>query len=145
MLAINNVLTGCGKKTSTESEVSESAPVEIITLLNTKSEVATQMETLASKYIQETGITVEVMGVDAGADVQAMIKGYYLSDQIMQEMVESVRMITESIKESSIAITSSAESSSEIVGGIKKISEAINENNEITEQLNDTTQKFKSL
>ncbi|SFU53080.1 methyl-accepting chemotaxis protein [Butyrivibrio sp. M55] len=66
-------------------------------------------------------------------------------NKIMQEMVESVRMITESIKESSIAITSSAESSSEIVGGIKKISEAINENNEITEQLNDTTQKFKSL
>ena len=66
-------------------------------------------------------------------------------NQIMQEMVESVRMITESIKESSIAISSSAESSSEIVGGIKKISEAINENNEITEQLNDTTQKFKSL
>lgn len=66
-------------------------------------------------------------------------------NEIMQEMVESVRMITESIKESSIAISSSAESSSEIVGGIKKISEAINENNDITEQLNTTTQKFKSL
>lgn len=66
-------------------------------------------------------------------------------NEIMQEMVESVRMITESIKESSLAISSSAESSSEIVGGIKKISEAINENNEITEQLNDTTQKFQSL
>ncbi len=66
-------------------------------------------------------------------------------NQIMQEMVESVRMITDSIKESSLAISSSAESSSEIVGGIKKISDAINENNEITEQLNDTTQKFKSL
>ena len=66
-------------------------------------------------------------------------------NMIMQEMVESVRMITESIKESSLAISSSAESSSEFVGGIKKISEAINENNEITEQLNDTTQKFKSL
>ena len=66
-------------------------------------------------------------------------------NEIMQEMVESVRMITESIKESSIAISSSAESSSEIVGGIKKISEAISENNDITEQLNTTTQKFKSL
>ena len=64
---------------------------------------------------------------------------------IMTEMVESVQMITDSIKESSIAISSSAESSSDIVGGIKKISQAIDKNNEITEQLNDTTQKFTSL
>lgn len=71
-------------------------------------------------------------------------KANHLND-IMQEMVESVRMITDSIKESSIAISSSAENSTEIVGGVKAISEAINENNEITEQLSDTTQRFKSL
>ena len=71
-------------------------------------------------------------------------KATHLND-IMQEMVESVQMITESIKESTIAISSSAENSSEIVGGIKKISEAIDKNNEITEQLSDTTQKFTSL
>lgn len=64
---------------------------------------------------------------------------------IMQEMVQSVQMITDSIKESSIAITSSAENSAEIVGGIKKMSAAIAKNNEITEQLNDTTQIFTSL
>ena len=63
----------------------------------------------------------------------------------MTEMVESVKMITDSIKESSIAISSSAENSTEIVGGIKKISAAIDKNNEITEQLSDTTQKFRSL
>ncbi|WP_196805067.1 methyl-accepting chemotaxis protein [Butyrivibrio sp. VCB2006] len=66
-------------------------------------------------------------------------------NSIMHEMVENVQMITDSIKESSIAISSSAENSSEIVGGIKKISEAIGKNNEITEQLSDTTQRFKSL
>ncbi|WP_026518658.1 methyl-accepting chemotaxis protein [Butyrivibrio sp. MC2021] len=66
-------------------------------------------------------------------------------NNIMQEMVESVQMITSSIKESSIAITSSAENSAEIVGGIKKISQAIGKNNEITEQLNDTTEKFQAL
>ena len=66
-------------------------------------------------------------------------------NSIMKEMVESVQMITQSIKESTIAITSSAENSSEIVDGIKKISEAIDKNNEITEQLSDTTQKFKLL
>ena len=64
---------------------------------------------------------------------------------IMQEMVESVQMITDSIRESSTAITSSAENSAEIVSGIKKMSAAIKKNNEITEQLSDTTQKFKSL
>ena len=66
-------------------------------------------------------------------------------NSIMTEMVDSVKMISDSIKESSVAITSSAENSAEIVGGIKKISKAINKNNEITEQLNDTTQKFTSL
>ena len=66
-------------------------------------------------------------------------------NNIMQEMVESVQMITSSIKESSIAISSSAENSAEIVDGIKKISKAIGKNNEITEQLSDTTEKFQSL
>ncbi len=66
-------------------------------------------------------------------------------NNIMTEMVDSVQMISDSIKESSIAITSSAENSSEIVSGIKKISAAIGKNNEITEHLNDTTEKFKAL
>jgi methyl-accepting chemotaxis protein len=66
-------------------------------------------------------------------------------NNIMTEMVDSVQMISDSIKESSIAITSSAENSSEIVSGIKKISAAIGKNNEITEQLSDTTEKFKAL
>ncbi len=66
-------------------------------------------------------------------------------NSIMQEMVQSVQMITDSIRESSTAITSSAENSTEIVSGIKKISKAIDKNNEITEQLSETTQRFKSL
>lgn len=66
-------------------------------------------------------------------------------NDIMQEMVESVQMISNSVLESSQAISQSAESSQEIVGGIKKISEAIDRNTEVTEQLSDTTQKFTSL
>ncbi len=66
-------------------------------------------------------------------------------NEIMQEMVESVQMISNSVLESSQAISQSAESSQEIVGGIKKISEAIDRNTEVTEQLSDTTQKFTSL
>lgn len=66
-------------------------------------------------------------------------------NDIMQEMVESVQMISNSVLESSQAISQSAESSQEIVGGIKRISEAIDRNTEVTEQLSDTTQKFAAL
>jgi methyl-accepting chemotaxis protein len=66
-------------------------------------------------------------------------------NEIMTEMVESIEAITNSIQESSTAISMSAESSTEIVGGIKAISEAINKNTEVTEQLSDTTEKFTSL
>ncbi len=61
---------------------------------------------------------------------------------IMETMVESVQMITDSVQESSAAISQSAESSTEIVGGIKKISEAIERNTAVTEQLSETTEKF---
>ncbi len=66
-------------------------------------------------------------------------------NDIMTEMVESVQLISNSVLESSQAISQSAESSQEIVGGIKRITEAIDRNNEVTEQLSDTTQKFTSL
>ena len=66
-------------------------------------------------------------------------------NEIMTEMVQSIEAITNSISESSKAISMSAESSNEIVGGIKKISQAINKNTEVTEQLNDTTEKFTNL
>lgn len=66
-------------------------------------------------------------------------------NDIMTEMVESIQAITNSVQESSTAISMSAASSTEIVGGIKKISKAIDKNNTITEQLSDTTEKFTSL
>jgi len=49
-LTIITALSGCGKSTSDGSDVSDAVPIEKLTLLNTKSEVAAQMETLASKY-----------------------------------------------------------------------------------------------
>ncbi|MBE5842681.1 MAG: methyl-accepting chemotaxis protein [Butyrivibrio sp.] len=66
-------------------------------------------------------------------------------NDIMTEMVESIQAITNSVHESSTAISMSAASSTEIVGGIKKISKAMDKNNTITEQLSDTTEKFTSL
>ncbi|SFN67557.1 Methyl-accepting chemotaxis protein (MCP) signalling domain-containing protein [Pseudobutyrivibrio sp. UC1225] len=64
---------------------------------------------------------------------------------IMKDMVDSVDTITNSVRESSTAITMSAENSAEIVTGIKNIFKAMDKNTEVTEQLNDTTQKFTSL
>lgn len=66
-------------------------------------------------------------------------------NEIMKAMVESVDTITNSIHESSSAISMTAENSTEIVVGIKKIFEAMDRNTEVTEQLNDTAQKFTSL
>lgn len=66
-------------------------------------------------------------------------------NEIMMAMVESVDTITNSVQESSQAISMSAANSTEIVSGIKAIFSAMDRNNEVTEQLNDTTQKFTSL
>ena len=63
----------------------------------------------------------------------------------MVAMVESVDTVTNSVQESSQAITMSATKSTEIVSGIKAIFQAMDRNNEVTEQLNDITQKFTSL
>ncbi len=84
------------------------------------------------------------------ADIMEEMLGNFNSkaenlNDIMQDMVESVQLISTSVIESSQAISQSAESSQEIVGGIKKISEAIDRNTEVTEQLSDTTQKFALL
>ena len=82
VLILSCIFSACGKQSDAESETEEAAAVEKLTLVNTKSEVKTQIESLASKYAQETGITVEVIGIEAGANVNATIKGFYLSDQM---------------------------------------------------------------
>lgn len=81
ILVLSATFAGCGKETAENPE--ESVPsVEKLTLLNTKIEVASQMDELAAKYEQETGIKIEIINVDPGADKQATLKGYYLSDQM---------------------------------------------------------------
>lgn len=76
------ILSGCGQKAETE-EVSAEVPFTgTLRLLNMKSEVNDQINELAKKYQQETGITVEVILLPAGVDAQATLKGYYLSDQM---------------------------------------------------------------
>ena len=81
ILVLSATFAGCGKETAENPE--ESVPsVEKLTLLNTKIEVASQMDELAAKYEQETGIKIEIINVDPSADKQATLKGYYLSDQM---------------------------------------------------------------
>ncbi len=77
------ILSACGKA----PEVKETAVEEAgksIRMLNIKSEVNSQIEALAAQYEKERGVHVEVIGVDAssGTDSQALLKGYYLADQM---------------------------------------------------------------
>ncbi|OON88331.1 ABC transporter substrate-binding protein [Oribacterium sp. C9] len=53
-----------------------------IKLFNGKAEVEEQIQRLAQKYKEQTGITVEVESAKSGVDVQATLKAYYLSDKM---------------------------------------------------------------
>ncbi|SHN65131.1 raffinose/stachyose/melibiose transport system substrate-binding protein [Butyrivibrio hungatei DSM 14810] len=80
ILVFSTIINGCAKESVEVPE--EETSVEKLTLLNTKSEVTSQINDLAAKYEQETGIKIEVLGVESGANAQATLKGYYLSDQM---------------------------------------------------------------
>ena len=54
VLILSCIFSACGKQSDAESETEEAAAVEKLTLVNTKSEVKTQIESLASKYAQYT-------------------------------------------------------------------------------------------
>ena len=77
------LLSACGAKPEVEETAVEET-AQSLRMLNIKSEVNSQIEALAAQYEKETGVHVEVIGVDAGGgtDSQALLKGYYLSDQM---------------------------------------------------------------
>ena len=64
---------------------------------------------------------------------------------IMAEMATSVTSISESVKESTVAINTSASNSTEIVGEMQGIGEAMDNNNRVTNQLSDSTKQFVNL
>ena len=66
-------------------------------------------------------------------------------NDIMERMANSVESITDSVRESTQAISLSAANSTEIVGEIQGISDAMGENNRVTEQLTESTRKFENL
>ncbi len=81
MLAFMCILSACGQSKEVETD-SATETVDSISLLNIKSEVASQIEALGQQYQKETGIKVNVITVQSGVDAQATLKGYYLSDQM---------------------------------------------------------------
>ena len=82
ILLISGLLCGCKGEESEETTSAETT-ASSITLLNSKTEVSSQIEDLAAAYTAETGTEVSVITVPAGVDASATIKGYYLSDQML--------------------------------------------------------------
>ena len=74
------ITSGCGQTKEIETASADAAGA--ISLLNIKSEVASQLDALAKQYETETGVKVNVITVQSGVDAQATLKGYYLSDQM---------------------------------------------------------------
>ncbi|WP_458458600.1 methyl-accepting chemotaxis protein [Pseudobutyrivibrio sp.] len=62
---------------------------------------------------------------------------------VMAEMSDRIESISNSVKESSNAISMSATATTEIVGEIQGINDAMDQNNDVTKQLNASTQKFE--
>ncbi len=66
-------------------------------------------------------------------------------DNTMHSMADSIISITDSVEESTQAISLSANNSADIVGEIQGIGDAMDNNNRVTNQLNDSTKKFVNL
>lgn len=83
IMGVSLCVSGCGKAGGKASQESlEQSEAQSITLLNIKGEIQSQVEALGAAYEAETGVHVNVLGVSAGVDAQATLKGYYLSDQM---------------------------------------------------------------
>ena len=66
-------------------------------------------------------------------------------DATMHSMADSIISITDSVEESTQAISLSANNSADIVGEIQGIGDAMDNNNRVTSQLSDSTRKFVKL
>ena len=83
IMVMSLCVSGCGKADGEAAQKSsEQSEAQSITLLNIKGEIQSQVESLGAAYEAETGVHVNVLGVDAGVDAQATLKGFYLSNQM---------------------------------------------------------------
>ena len=88
VLLMAMTLAGCGKSDGESvdgenaNEGAETAEGTTITMINIKSEINDQVLDLAKQYEAETGVHVEVLSAGPSVDSQAMLKGYYLANQM---------------------------------------------------------------
>ena len=79
------LLTSCGQATGEgaggDAEISQE--MTTIRVINSKSEVETQMNALADAFnSSHDDITVKIETIPSGVDVQSTLKGYYLADNM---------------------------------------------------------------
>ncbi len=98
MTTMSMVLTGCGgstdsgsadsgSETTTENTADSGSKEKTsdgagLRLLNNKAEINDGLHKLAEAYEEETGVKVEIESVGGGQDTQAVLKGYYQSDNM---------------------------------------------------------------
>lgn len=74
LLVVSLALAGCGSSKNKNENEGGKAPAEVkkITLFNSKVEISEQLEALAAKYKEETGIEVEIWGSTGDSYLQTL-------------------------------------------------------------------------
>lgn len=129
-----NIQTISENVTQAVKELSNNA-IEVVDFINNTviADYEAFVET-GEKYESTAGIMNEILeGFTERADSL---------DNTMHSMADSILTITDSVEESTQAISLSASNSTEIVGEIQEIGEAMDNNNQVTSKLNDSTRKF---
>lgn len=133
----NNIQSISSEVTDAVKTLSENA-IEVITFIN---------ENVLADYdaFVETGDKYENTALLMNDILNKFASLADNLNEIMETMSGSVSGITQSVRESSDAITMSATSSSEIVDEISQIDSAMEENNRVAKELSNNTKMFISL
>jgi methyl-accepting chemotaxis protein len=132
-----NIQTISGNVTQAVRSLSENA-MEVVDFINTTviGDYEAFVET-GEKYENTAGIMTDIL--ENFSDKADSL------DETMHAMADSIITITDSVEESTQAISLSANNSADIVGEIQGIGDAMDNNNRVTSQLNDSTKKFVNL
>ena len=77
------VICSCGASDSQPETETEESTVTTVRVINSKAEVSSQMEDLATAFNNsQDSIVVEIETIQSGVDIQSTIKGYYLADNM---------------------------------------------------------------
>ncbi len=132
-----NIQTISVNVTQAVKDLSSNA-IEVVDFINSTviSDYEAFVET-GEKYESTAGIMTDILeGFTDKADSL---------DATMHSMADSIISITDSVEESTQAISLSANNSADIVGEIQGIGDAMDNNNRVTSQLSDSTRKFVKL